>query len=338
MATRLASIGPRTVHQPITIAIYDQLQESTDWDYVAGADLAALTGGNTINITSRHHKLTTAGATIDNIADAAGASAGQVLELYCTNANTFRNNGGGAGNIRTISGQDVGAAAGQVVSFVYDGTNWREFGAVDAAILTSTATQLFAGAVSTGPPTAAATGTQTAGIFVSTSGLVTCFVTGGQGILRAAQTVDTQFRIIIDSNGVVTWGPGGSTVGDTTLSRAAAGALAVSNKLLEAAPATTNVAGGGTWTPSFTNGLVQRVNATSTGAITVASPGTPPAGFSGIIILILHNSSGGTVTVSANAIYAQAPSFPATGAGLIFMYAYNPGTSKWEQLAASVSE
>jgi 3'-phosphoadenosine 5'-phosphosulfate (PAPS) 3'-phosphatase len=60
----------------MTTTIYNQLQASTDWDYVAGAALAALTGGNTLNITSRHHKLTIVGGTIDNIADAAGAAEG----------------------------------------------------------------------------------------------------------------------------------------------------------------------------------------------------------------------------------------------------------------------
>jgi hypothetical protein len=42
---------------------------------------------------------------------------------------------------------------------------------------------------------------------------------------------DTQMRLLIDSNGKHTWGPGGSTVGDTNLYRSSAGVLQTDNNL-----------------------------------------------------------------------------------------------------------
>jgi hypothetical protein len=214
--SRLASIGARSVHQPLTLAIYDQLEQSTDWDYVAGADLASLTAGNTLNVTSRHHKVTLVGGTIDNIADAAGPAAGQLLELYFTGATTIRNNGGGTGNIRTISGADMAIAVGDVVELVYDGTNWRECARSQLQFPN-------AGTITWGTDTnlyrVNAAQLQTDGVLVAAGGFIADVVGANNMFRNFLLSTDAQPAFRILGNGGIGWGPGAAGAIDTFLSR-----------------------------------------------------------------------------------------------------------------------
>lgn len=123
--SRLASIPARVIHQPWTKVIVDALQADTNYLIIAGADLASAA---TIHPTAEFHGIT--GATqIDNITDDLGAIAGQQVRLWIkAGPLTIRNNGGGAGNIRTLRGVDRQCATNEILTFVYDGALWREQG------------------------------------------------------------------------------------------------------------------------------------------------------------------------------------------------------------------
>lgn len=117
----LANLPGRVAGQPMTKAIYDQLEATHDYLVVAGADLASAT---TIVPTNEFHKVTGA-VTIRNI-DHAAEVAGQQVRLWFTGAPTIEHNGGGVGNIRTQTGTNRVVRANQIVTFVYDGAVWRE--------------------------------------------------------------------------------------------------------------------------------------------------------------------------------------------------------------------
>jgi hypothetical protein len=89
---------------------------------VAGA---SRTAAASIDVAASYHPVTGT-TTIDNLNDPAGARAGQRATFKFASALTIRHNGGGTGNIRTMTHQDKVVVANQVVSFVYDGTVWRE--------------------------------------------------------------------------------------------------------------------------------------------------------------------------------------------------------------------
>jgi hypothetical protein len=98
----------------------DAVKDDVNYHSVAGADLAS---GATLTITNSFHKVTGA-VTIDNISHAAPVS-GQQVRIWCASALTIRNNGGGAGNIRTLTGADRSVRANEIVALTYDGTVWR---------------------------------------------------------------------------------------------------------------------------------------------------------------------------------------------------------------------
>jgi hypothetical protein len=52
-------------------------------------------------------------------------------------------------------------------------------------------------------------------------------LTSGDSLLGLAITGDTDFRLTVDTNGKMQWGPGGSTVTDTTLARSSAANLTI---------------------------------------------------------------------------------------------------------------
>lgn len=105
---------------------------ATDWNaYVrdnvnylvsAGADLAALAGSNTLSVTNEFHNVTLAGGnTIDNLDVVTIVPVkGQQYRLLFQNAQTVRNQGGGTGNIRTLTGVDRAVSAHEIVTFNYD--------------------------------------------------------------------------------------------------------------------------------------------------------------------------------------------------------------------------
>lgn len=117
----LANLPGRVAGQPLTKAIYDQIEAAHDYLVVAGADLASAA---TIAPTNEFHKVTGA-VTIDNI-DHAAEVAGQQVRLWFAAALTVRHTGGGSGNIRTKTGHDRVILANEIVTFTYDGAVWRE--------------------------------------------------------------------------------------------------------------------------------------------------------------------------------------------------------------------
>jgi hypothetical protein len=102
---------------------YNKLKTDIEYLTVAGADLASAA---TINPTAEFHAVTGT-TTIDNLTDTVGAVPGQQVTLWIKGGPlTIRNNGGGTGNVRTASGLDVLCATNDTISFVYDGTVWRQ--------------------------------------------------------------------------------------------------------------------------------------------------------------------------------------------------------------------
>lgn len=125
--SRLNALTDRIAGQVFGLTNYNNLEADVNYLVVAGAALAALGASNTLAITAEFHHVTlAAGNTIDNLSDTLGASAGQQVRLWFDNAQTIRNNGGGTGNIRTLSGNNLAMHANDVIIFVYDGTYWRE--------------------------------------------------------------------------------------------------------------------------------------------------------------------------------------------------------------------
>lgn len=106
----------------ITAAIWNN-EHVNDLGYLvtAGANLAS---ADTITPTNEFH-IVTGATTIGNLTPSTPV-AGQQVRLLFQSALTVKNNESGTGNIRTASGSDLNVAANQVVTFVYDGTVWRE--------------------------------------------------------------------------------------------------------------------------------------------------------------------------------------------------------------------
>ena len=121
--TRFAALLTKNPGDPFGLTNYTQLKTDHDYLVVAGADLAS---AGTLTITSEFHGVTGT-TTVTNITDASGAAAGQQVRLWIKGGPlTIQNNGGGAGNIWTAIGKDTTYPTNAVVSFVYDGTVWRE--------------------------------------------------------------------------------------------------------------------------------------------------------------------------------------------------------------------
>lgn len=122
--TRLASLDVKTVGtESFGLSNYNKLKSAHDYLVVAGGDKAS---GATVTIDSEFHGLTGT-TTVDNLADASGAAAGQQIGLLIKNGPViFRNQGGGTGNIRTSTGADKIFPQNAIVAFVFDGTVWRE--------------------------------------------------------------------------------------------------------------------------------------------------------------------------------------------------------------------
>lgn len=124
--TRLATLDVKAAGtDPFGLTNYNKLKTDLEYLTFAGADLASAA---TINITNEFHGITGT-VTIDNITDLLGAVAGQQVRLWIKGGPlTIRNNGGGAGNIRTKTGADRALAANEIVALAFDGALWRESG------------------------------------------------------------------------------------------------------------------------------------------------------------------------------------------------------------------
>lgn len=129
---RFATVPTLNVNDAISDAYVDALTGNVNYLTVAGADVAALGANNAVAIAAEFQRVTVVTGNIDNITDVAGLVAGQPVRLLFTNAQTMRNNGGGAGNIRTVSGSDRAVVANEIVTLAYDSITavWREGNAV----------------------------------------------------------------------------------------------------------------------------------------------------------------------------------------------------------------
>ena len=124
MTTRLNALADRIAGQGFGLTNYLNLEADMNYLIVGGAPIASLSGSNGLAITARYHRVTVATGNVDNITDALGLSVGQWVDLSFANAQTIRNNGGGSGNIRIVGGADRVTQPNEVITFVYDGTNW----------------------------------------------------------------------------------------------------------------------------------------------------------------------------------------------------------------------
>lgn len=123
----------------ITAATWNEEHvDNIDYLVTAGASLASAA---TITPTNEFH-IVTGTTTIANLTPASPV-AGQQVRLLFQSALTVQNNGGGTGNIRTRSGSDLSVAAGDVVTFVYDGSLWQQQGS--ALTATAIAASYYAG-------------------------------------------------------------------------------------------------------------------------------------------------------------------------------------------------
>src|SRR4051812_16754513 len=120
--SRLNALADRAAGAAFGLTNYQNLEAALNYLAIAGADLAAAA---TLNITSSTHRIT-GSTTIDNIADAVGATVGQQVALLFQATTTVRHNGGGTGNIRLQGGLHAGFVAAETLTLVYDGTNWVE--------------------------------------------------------------------------------------------------------------------------------------------------------------------------------------------------------------------
>jgi hypothetical protein len=126
--TRLNALADRISGQAFGLTNYGNIEADVNYLVVPGGNLAALGGGNTLTIAARFHEVTLgSGNNIDNITDALGAVGGQEVVLLFDQPQTIRNNGAGAGNIRTSNGVDKRVSAGELVLLRYDSTAtvWR---------------------------------------------------------------------------------------------------------------------------------------------------------------------------------------------------------------------
>lgn len=129
--SRFTSIPNLAVNDPVPESYFDAATELINYLSIAGDTLSSAAS---IAIDHRFH-VVAGTTTIDSITDALGAVAGQPIDLYVQSQLTIRNNGGGTGNIRTLSGGDRVVRAGEVVSFIYDGSVWRERNTIPGAEL-----------------------------------------------------------------------------------------------------------------------------------------------------------------------------------------------------------
>lgn len=180
-----------------------------------------------------------------------------------------------------------------------------------------------------------------AGVYIDSGGRLQSTSGANINALAASITGDSQFRFTLQSQtGAISWGPGGSTAPDVQLGRGGGGIISVGSAIYSGAGnaflglKAVSQGGGTTYTPDGSY-MVHRVNVTSTGVLTLAAPTTPPpTAQSALMVLIVHNASGGTITYSWNAAYSPTPSStgPVNGTGATFLLAWSGATSKWEVL------
>lgn len=251
-------------------------------------------------------------------------------------------------NVNELDNALSGGAVGQVLSAV-DSTHvqWETLTAAliaNAADKASAATQAFTASISSGGATNAPG--SSSGVFINNAGLLQVSRTTNSSNLIFTATQpgagETEFVFGVKSNGQLEWGAGGSIVRDTMLSRGSGGSsLQISSNSagfgnLWPAFDTASQAAGTTYTPDGRK-FVQRVTVTTAGTLTIAAPrNPPPAGQSAFMVFIIHNASGGTITLSWNAAFNNPQTAPPNGVGIVTMWVYNQDTSKWSFLSQQV--
>lgn len=206
------------------------------------------------------------------------------------------------------------------------------------------------GVISWGPGGAAAVDTnlyrsnisqlKTDDVFVAAAGFISQVAGGNNAYRNYLLSTDAQPSFSILGTGALSWGPGGASALDASLSRLAAGLLVIGGSAglgnYIGGGASNNSGGPATLTPDVGR-LFNRYNLiNASGTFTIAAPTNPPSTVqSAFFFLCIHNASGGAVTLSFNAAYAQALSTPANGLGFIGLYVWNPGTSKWNLVASA---
>jgi hypothetical protein len=99
--------------------------------------------------------------------------------------------------------------------------------------------------------------------------------------------------------------------------------------------ATASLAMPNTYTPGGRR-LVNRVNCTTTPAstLTVAAPvDTPAANVTAMMFIIVHNATGGALTITWNAAYAgPGTAGPGNGLGTVWGFVFNFTTGKWDMM------
>jgi hypothetical protein len=161
-------------------------------------------------------------------------------------------------------------------------------------------------------------------------------------IITLYRTTDAQPYFSMDNAGALNWGPGGSTVTDTVLYRAAASVINTHGGITSGY-LNQNLATNGTWTPDVAKGCFQRVGITSgvAATFTIAAPLNPPdANHSFMLILRIKNTSGATATLAWNAAFqaAQVVALPASvinNASITCLFGWDGGEGKWTIMVAA---
>lgn len=162
----------------------------------------------------------------------------------------------------------------------------------------------------------------------------------GNNAFVAAVQGDTQWRVQIHADGTILIGPGNAAA-DTSVARTAPGQLTIGGtagkgNIVGGAVSTSK--GGGSWAPDAAT-LFNRMSGTAVGSYTIAAPTNPPgANQSAIMVICIHNASGGAMTLSWDAAFNTVPAATVgAGSALTSMWAWNPSTSKWDLTGAQVA-
>lgn len=331
-----------------------------------GASSGALAAG-AITVTTGSFRITSTDASTLSVINGRPSNSGWLLEIVNASGSTIPyTTGGGAGlgiaSAGSISNSSrlllwfdpqsvlwipvamndglAGAAAvasvftrtGAVVATAGDYTAALVTNAADKA---SGAQQTFVSAVGSGGASSAVGAA--AGTFIGATGIHASAVASTAGrCFSATVTGDTTgFRWQVLGDGSQGWGGGAGAV-DTTAGRAAAGLVGLGGatfltggKLVEGWSLVSQA--GGTWTPTLNLGLSQQLTTSSGAAITVGSPGAPPANQACNLTLYIRNGSGGAIaSITWNAIFRSPPAtIPTNGIILWTTWTYNRDVAQY---------
>jgi len=178
------------------------------------------------------------------------------------------------------------------------------------------------------------------GGYISQTGEFASFCTAAVQAFAAGAITDTVQRWSVDSNGQMVWGAGGASAVDLRIKRAAAGILAIDQN----GAGKGNIRGGfqssapglpATFTPDLGYMFNRVAPINVSGTLTIAAPTNPPSTDASGVIFVAIKSPVGALTVAWNAVYTGASGGPGSGAGTVYMFVWDPGTSKWILIASA---